>query len=55
LLAIPEFLQKKWYIFSGLLGTQLEQFLARLEATPLTVVATLDENLWFTVLARRKP
>jgi hypothetical protein len=35
------------------LGTQLEPFLARLAATPLTPVATLDENMWFAVLARR--
>jgi ribosomal protein L11 methylase PrmA len=52
LLDLPEFLHKNWYIFSGLLGTQLAQFLARLTATPLTPVATLDENMWFAVLAR---
>ena len=53
LLDIPEFLTKKWYIFSGILGTQLEVFLARLQDTPLGVVEIRDENLWFTVLARR--
>jgi ribosomal protein L11 methyltransferase len=53
LLDIPEFLNKDWYIFSGILGTQLEVFLDRLRETPLREVATLDENLWFTVLARR--
>ena len=52
LLDIPEFLNKKWYIFSGILGTQLEVFLARLQDTPLEVVEIRDENLWFTVLAR---
>jgi ribosomal protein L11 methyltransferase len=52
LLAIPEFLNKNWYIFSGILGAQLEKLFERLTATPLTPVATLDENLWFTVLAR---
>ena len=26
LLDIPEFLRKDWYIFSGILGTQLEKF-----------------------------
>ena len=52
LLAIPEFLNKNWYIFSGILGAQLDKLLARLTATPLTPVATLDENMWFTVLAR---
>ncbi len=51
LLAIPEFLAKKWYIFSGVLGTQMEQFRTALEATPLKIVEVLDENLWFAVLA----
>jgi ribosomal protein L11 methyltransferase len=54
LLAIPEFLNKPWYIFSGILGTQLEVFLKRLQETPLSEVETLDENMWFTVLARGK-
>jgi ribosomal protein L11 methyltransferase len=54
LLTIPEFLQKKWYIFSGILGTQMEKFLAALKASPLTPLETRDENLWFTVLAQRK-
>ena len=34
LLDIPEFLNKDWYIFSGILGTQLEKFLARLRPRP---------------------
>jgi len=54
LLAIPEFLDKPWYIFSGILGTQLEVFLKRLKETPLQEVETLHENMWFTVLARGK-
>jgi ribosomal protein L11 methyltransferase len=53
LLDLPGFLNKDWYIFSGILGTQLEPFLARLAGTPLTAVATLDENMWFAVLARK--
>jgi ribosomal protein L11 methyltransferase len=52
LLAIPEFLHKKWYIFSGLLGTQLDRFLEALKASPLTPLEIRDENLWFAVLAR---
>jgi ribosomal protein L11 methyltransferase len=52
LLALPEFLNKNWYIFSGILGTQLEVFLQRLKETPLKEVETLDENMWFAVLAR---
>jgi ribosomal protein L11 methyltransferase len=52
LLDLPAFLDKKWYIFSGILGTQLEKFLARLKETPLQEVETRHENLWFTVLAQ---
>jgi ribosomal protein L11 methyltransferase len=52
LLAIPEFLNKPWYIFSGILGTQLEVFLTRLKETPLREMETRHENMWFTVLAR---
>ncbi len=55
LLTIPEFLHKKWYIFSGILGTQMERFLAALQASPLSPLEVRDENLWFTVLARGKP
>jgi ribosomal protein L11 methyltransferase len=53
LLDIPEFFTKKWYIFSGILGTQLAVFLARLKETPLREVSTRDENMWFTVLAQK--
>ena len=52
LLSIPEFLRKDWYIFSGILGTQLEVFCKRLKETPLQEVETLHENMWFAVLAR---
>jgi ribosomal protein L11 methyltransferase len=52
LLAIPEFLHKDWYIFSGILGTQLEVFRQRLKGTPLQEVEILHENMWFAVLAR---
>ncbi|MFZ5450154.1 MAG: 50S ribosomal protein L11 methyltransferase [Thermodesulfobacteriota bacterium] len=54
LLDIPEFLNKDWYIFSGILGTQLEKFMARLQTAPLTALEIQDENMWFTVLACRK-
>ncbi|MGB8874482.1 MAG: 50S ribosomal protein L11 methyltransferase [Desulfobaccales bacterium] len=53
LLTIPEFLEKKWYIFSGLLGTQMARFTDRLQASPLKVLDTWSENLWFAVLAKR--
>ena len=51
LLALPEFLDKKYYIFSGILGTQIERFRAALDATPLKSISVLDENLWYAVLA----
>jgi ribosomal protein L11 methyltransferase len=51
LLKVPEFFDKKWYIFSGILGTQIERFLAALKATPLEPQTVLDENLWYAVLA----
>ena len=51
LLKIPEFLKKKHYIFSGVLGTQMERFRKALAATPLKEIAALDENMWFAVLA----
>jgi ribosomal protein L11 methyltransferase len=53
LLDIPEFLDKKWYIFSGILGTQMARFGARLAASPLQLLDTWSENLWFTVLAQK--
>ncbi len=51
LLRIPGFLTRSWYIFSGLLGTQMARFREALSATPLQEMATLDENMWFAVLA----
>jgi ribosomal protein L11 methylase PrmA len=51
LLHLPEFFDKKWYIFSGILGAQINRFLAALETTPLETVSVLDENLWYAVLA----
>ncbi len=52
LLAIPDFFTKHWYIFSGILGSQAARFLGALKLTSLEVLIILDENLWFTVLAR---
>ncbi len=50
LVAIPAFVRHKRYIFSGILGTQMERFRESLEATPLKIAEILDENLWFAVL-----
>jgi ribosomal protein L11 methyltransferase len=54
LLDIPDFFNKKWYIFSGILGAQAERFLKALDATPLEPLTVLDENLWFAVLAIKR-
>jgi len=53
LLDIPEFLTKKWYIFSGILGTQMATFTARLKNSPLKLLDTWSANLWFAVLAKK--
>ncbi|MEJ2091189.1 MAG: 50S ribosomal protein L11 methyltransferase [Syntrophobacterales bacterium] len=51
LLDLEEFFNKKYYIFSGILGTQAERFLSALDSTPLKTLTVLDDNLWFAVLA----
>jgi ribosomal protein L11 methyltransferase len=52
LLDLANFFNKKWYIFSGILGAQAERFLNALDASPLDTLTVLDDNLWFAVLAR---
>jgi ribosomal protein L11 methyltransferase len=54
LLDISEFFPRQWFIFSGLLGTQLDRFLAKLQTTPLELIKTMNENLWFAVLAHHR-
>jgi ribosomal protein L11 methyltransferase len=54
LLELPEFFRRQWFIFSGLLGTQLDRFLDKMQTTPLQLLETLDENMWFAVLAENK-
>jgi len=54
ILAQPEFHHKPWYIFSGLVGTEVDKFLTQMRGLPLEVVQVLDENLWFAILARRR-
>ena len=47
-----DFLNKPWYIFSGLIGTEVEKILTQMRQLPLEVVQVRDENLWFAILAR---
>ena len=51
----PEFLNKRWYILSGLVGTEVNKILTQMQELPLEVVKVLDENLWFAILARHRP
>ena len=46
------FFDKPWYIFSGLVGTEVDKILTQMRQLPLEVVQVLDENLWFAILAR---
>ncbi len=50
----PEFLNKPWYILSGLVGTEVNKILTQLQALPLEVKEVLDDNLWFAILARHR-
>jgi len=52
LLAQENFLDKKWYIFSGLMGTEVDKLLTQMEPLPLGPEKILDDNFWFAVLAR---
>jgi ribosomal protein L11 methyltransferase len=54
LLDLPEFFNKQWYIFSGILGTQVETFRTALAATSLDPVSILDDNLWYAILAANR-
>lgn len=54
ILSQAEFLNKPWYIFSGLVGAEVNKILTQLKASPLEVVQVLDENLWFAILARQR-
>lgn len=51
-LAQERFLDKPWYILSGLVGTEVDKILTLMRPLPLEVVKVLDENLWFAILAR---
>jgi len=46
------FFNKSWYIFSGLIGTEVDKILTQMRQLPLEVMQVLDENLWFAILAK---
>lgn len=52
LLAGDNFLNKRWYIFSGLIGTEVNKFLTQMQTLPLKAEKILDANFWFAILAR---
>ena len=49
LLALPRFLGRRWYVLSGLLGTQVARLLERLPPG-LRVVRMWQRDLWFALL-----
>jgi hypothetical protein len=55
LINLPEFFTKKWYIFSGILGTQAERFVTALKATPLESLVILDENYILSAVSNLTP
>ncbi|OPX18857.1 MAG: hypothetical protein BZ151_12390 [Desulfobacca sp. 4484_104] len=52
LLDQDSFLDKKWYILSGLMGTEVDKVLTQMKTMPLEPEIILDDNFWFAVLAR---
>lgn len=54
ILAESVFVNKPWYILSGLVGAEVDRILSRLQASPLEVLQVLDENFWFAILARQR-
>jgi len=47
------FKEKKWYIISGLPGTEADRITKRLQDQSINVIQILNENLWFTILSKR--
>ena len=46
------FYTKKWYILSGLLGTQVNKVLSILEGSSIDIIETVSEQSWFTLLGK---
>ena len=55
LLDIPEIYDKDWYIFSGMIGTQVETIKEKLTNTPIKIIKTTQENFWFTLIGKSAP
>ena len=53
LLDIPGFYNKKWYILSGMFGTEVNLIKEKLKDFPLSLVKILQENFWFTLIGKR--
>jgi len=43
---------KKWYLISGLLGTESHKITKRLQDLSINIIQVLNENLWFTILGK---
>jgi ribosomal protein L11 methyltransferase len=49
-LSMPAFYTKRWYVLSGLVGTEVNKVLQRLDNSPIEVVQVLSDKLWFTII-----
>ncbi len=52
LLDIPEFYNKRWYILSGMIGTEVVRIKERLAEAPLRVIAVSQDSFWFTITGK---
>jgi ribosomal protein L11 methyltransferase len=50
LLVKPGFYTKKWYVLSGLIGTEVHRVLRQLDNSPIEIVQVLSDKLWFTII-----
>jgi ribosomal protein L11 methyltransferase len=53
LMESPHFVEKKWYILSGLLWSETQQLLKRLPDFSINVVKIISGDSWSTVVAKR--
>ena len=54
LMESPHFMEKRWYILSGLLWSETQQLLKKLPDLSISVVKIVSGDSWSTVVGRRK-
>lgn len=52
LIRSPHFKGKRWYVISGLLGTEAHKIINKLQDLSISIIKVSNENLWFTILGR---